>query len=317
METIYNIFPFCDNQVIKKIGYISHQCNGNDDEKIQYLQEKVVEDFSNLSFINIPNTFLIKNKNGKNEVGINLESFNILIHNATITILFEEIFKKFKADKNPLFVMTMVVDGEIRIEGTELLKPEPIAPFTYSIKEKIPMHYFEEYMNEDGLHLDKLMNDDFFNAIRLLFSNEHYTSSLKLLMSAIDTVSFLEFGDISGNFKNWINLYCDFSQLNITSEELWEFRNSLLHMTNSYSRKVNQKKVSRLAFYVSSIDLVDRTSDGETKYFNLHSLIFAVSKGFENWGSSFITEKDKFEIFFKRYDLIISDSRYGHIEYNT
>lgn len=317
METIYNIFPLCDNQIITKIGYTSHQCDGTDDEKIKYLQERVSNDFSNLSFINVPSKFLIKDENEKNNIGINLESFNILIHNATITVLFEEIFQKFQAGKNPLFVMTMVVDGQIKIEGTELLKSEPIAPFTHSIIEKIPRHYFEDYIDEDGLHLDKLMNDDFFNAIRLLFSNEYYTSSLKLLMSAIDTVSFLEFGDISGNFKNWINLYCDFSQLNITSEELWEFRNSLLHMTNSNSRKVNQKKVSRLTFYVSNVDIKDRTSDGETKYFNLHSLIFVVSKGFENWGNSFIIEKNKFEVFFERYDLIISDSRYGHIEYNT
>lgn len=316
METIFNFFPFSNNKIIKEIGYSVHKFEGNDVEKIEYLKQKVNDDFINLTFIDIPNTFKLINSMNQEVIGINLETYNTLVHNLTVTVLFEFVFKKLNASKTPLFVITMVVDGEIKIEGTRKLEAVPLAPFTYSIKEKIPNDYFNDYFDEEGFHLDKLMDDDFFKAIRILFKNECYTSSLKLLMSTIDTVAFLEYGDISGNFKSWIDKYCDLTNINVSSDELWELRNSLLHMTNSHSRKVKQSIISRLAFYVSTKDMKERISDGQTKYFNLKTLVHLVAEGFEKWGTTLNNEKEKFETLINRYDLIISDTRYGKIQYN-
>ncbi len=316
METIYNFFTFCNNQIIQKIGYAIHQCDGDDDIKIEYLKAKVNDDFLNLQFISVPSTFKIVNSKNEETIGINLETYNTLVHNQTIGVLFEYIFKKHNASRTPLFVNTMVVDGKIKIEGTGKMEPIPKAPFTYSIIEKLPNDYFNDYIDDKGFHLDKLMEDDFFKAVRNLFQEGYYVSSLKLLMSVIDTVAFLEYEDVPGNFNNWIDTYCDLSKMNITSAELWELRNSLLHMTNARSRKVRQNITKQLSFYVSNEDIPERISDGQSKYFNLKTLIYTVADGFERWGNSFNDQKDKFKGFIDRYDLIISDTRYGKVHYN-
>lgn len=317
METIFNFFSFCDNKIIHKIGYSVHEKDGNDHEKINFLKEKVNDDFQKLKFISIPNTYKVINSKEEEIIGIDLETYNTLVYNSTVTFLFEEVFKKFNAGKTPLFVITMVVNGKIKIEGERKIHPEPLVDFTNSIKEKISNHYFEDYIDESGFHLDKLIEDDFFKAIRLLFKSKYYTSSLKLLMSAIDTVAFLEYGDIPGNFKKWVNTYCDLKKIDLTSDEIWELRNSLLHMTNTRSRKVEQNIISQLAFYVSSEDIKELISDGYKKYFNLKTLVFVVADGFEKWGKSLNKEPNKFKIFFERYDLIISDTRYRKIDYNN
>ena len=142
-----------------------------------------------------------------------------------------------------------------------------------------------------------------------------YVSSLKLLLSAIDTFAFLEFGDTRNNFKNWLNEFCNLSELKITEEELWEFRNSLLHMTNTVSRKVQNESVIGLGFYVFNEDIEERTSDGKIKYFNLKSLIVNVAFGLKSWAESFNNNRGKFEQFIERYDLVISDTRYKRIIY--
>ncbi|MEO6301786.1 MAG: hypothetical protein ABIP51_01310, partial [Bacteroidia bacterium] len=125
------------------------------------------------------------------------------------------------------------------------------------------------------------------------------------------TIAFLEYGDVPGNFKNWINEYCDIGKLGITKDELWEYRNSLLHMTNSNSRKVIKKEISPLSFYVKSADEKTLKSNGNAKYFNLTTLIDVFAKGLEKWGTNFNVEREKLEIFIERYDSIISDVRYG------
>src|SRR5690606_13326983 len=108
-------------------------------------------------------------------------------------------------------------------------------------------------------------------------------------------------------------MFCDFSQLNITEDELWEYRNSLLHMTNANSRKVAKELVKRLKFYVSGEDKPDILGDVQSNYFNIKSLMQVISDGIERWADSFNEDKDKITAFLERYDLIISDSRYNRI----
>lgn len=169
-------------------------------------------------------------------------------------------------------------------------------------------------MTDEGLELGKLIDSDFLDAIRLLFENQKYVSSIKLLLASVDAFSFIEYGDITGSFKMWISKYCDMKSLGITEDELWEYRNSIVHMTNAYSRKVMNNKVQKLSFYVSKNNVDYLTTDGEAKYFNLISLMNTITNGIENWCESYNTEREKFEMFCERYDLIISDSRYNVIE---
>lgn len=55
---------------------------------------------------------------------------------------------------------------------------------------------------------------------------------------ALDTVAFIDKGDVKDNFCLWLDAYADLKPPGITAKELWEFRNGLLHMTNLHSRSV-------------------------------------------------------------------------------
>jgi hypothetical protein len=116
--------------------------------------------------------------------------------------LFESIFQNYDVSQTPLFVITFLVDGEIRIEGNEDLNSNPTAPFTHSLDERIPIDYIDSCLTEKGFEMHRLLEDDFLKAAKILFNNECYVSTLKLLLlTTIDTVAFLEYDDTLGNFK--------------------------------------------------------------------------------------------------------------------
>jgi len=138
---------------------------------------------------------------------------------------------------------------------------------------------------------------------------------MKLLMICIDTISYLEYGDTSGNFQKWISSYTKLSDLNITDNELWEFRNSILHMTNLDSRKVKQKKEKRLMFYVSHPEIKYQDKNDEGKFFKFKDLLNCIAWGISKWGGTYNIEKSKFDDFVARYDRIISDKRMTYIHY--
>lgn len=62
----------------------------------------------------------------------------------------------------------------------------------------------------------------------------------------MDSVAHVEYGDTPGSFTKWLNTYAQLDTLGITAEELWEQRNSLLHLSNLGSRKVRAGKVRSL-----------------------------------------------------------------------
>ena len=111
--------------------------------------------------------------------------------------------------------------------------------------------YLSVYLTPDGFDMPRLLNDDFFLGIKLCWNHGRYVSTAKLLMSFLDTVAYLEYGDTPRNFQRWLDSYANLAAIGVTSEELWEFRNSLLHMTTLDFRKVTAGHVRRLTFYVA------------------------------------------------------------------
>lgn len=316
MEKIFNIFPIFEGDLYIRIGFRVHEMEGTDEEKINFLLSRIEQDITEMALVDLPENFTIKLPNGTEIIGLTLDSYNTLLYNGTDGILYEPIFQLFDAPEYPLSVSTSIVDGQVKIDKSIYFETTPKAPFTEKLHEEMPNYYLSEFMTDEGFEMDKMIDHDFFNAIRLLFNHKHFVSCLKLLMSAIDSIAFLEYGDVANKniFKNWLIEYCDFSTLNISEDELWEYRNSILHMTNSYSRKVNSKKVSPLQFYVSAEDKPDLISDVESKYFNLKRLISVISDGISKWAESFNENRGKFAGFCDRYDLIVSDSRYRKLK---
>ncbi len=178
--------------------------------------------------------------------------------------------------------------------------------------------YFGEYFNEKGFDFTRLLNDDFFQPVRILFNAKHYVSSNKLLLVAIDSIGFIEYGDIKENtFIKWLNTYADLKNLNITPEELWEQRNSLLHMSNLDSRKVKKGNVRRLITYVGHLDSGVVLDDENEGYYNLMSLITTIGNACGKWCHTYGEDREKIHDFVSRYDLIASDARMMHVEYDA
>jgi len=134
-------------------------------------------------------------------------------------------------------------------------------------------------------------------------------------MNFIDTIGFIDFGDTGENtFVKWLDKYADLAALSVTSEELWEHRNSLLHMSNLDSRKVLAGKVKRLAWYVGEIPTGVSRSYPHYKLYNLFELIKTLVNACSKWADSYNSDPTKFTTLLDRYDLVVSDNRPGMVE---
>lgn len=315
-EIVFNFFLIMKNDIITKIGYKTHEISGNDDQKINFLKTNLEKDKNDLIYISVPNSFKIKHSNSSEKSGISLNQYNNLVLNNTVAILFEEAFRSFDVSQTPLFISTVLKNGKITVSESIDGKVDYNAPFVTGITEEVPEYYLKQYTTDAGFELYRLMNDDFFKAIELLVNNGLFVSAIKLIVSAIDTISFLEYGDITGNFKMWLDKFCDLEKIGANSSEFWEYRNSILHMTNSSSRKVIKNEVRALAFYVHEVDLNELNKNAEYKYFNLKTFIDEVGLAMEKWSAEFNNEPQKMTKFIERYDLIVSDSRYGKIKFH-
>ena len=175
--------------------------------------------------------------------------------------------------------------------------------------------YLVHYTTENIFRFTELINDDYFKAIRTLLNAELYVSSAKLLMSCVDTLSFVEYGNVSGNFTKWLDAFVDLAPLGITSGELWEFRNSVLHMSNLESRSVVSGKVSPIMPYVGGPNTMPQLTPNLPKRFNLYGLITTIGEGIGRWGEACNADRDKLLKFIERYDTTISDSRMARFAY--
>lgn len=128
---------------------------------------------------------------------------------------------------------------------------------------------------------------------------------MKLLLSCLDSISYIEYGDKGTPFVRWLDDFADLSRLRVTSVELWELRNGLLHMTNLHSRRVRNQSIRRISFRVGG---QPGESDG-IFYFVFSDLIDAYGKAIGRWLESYNADRAKFAKFVERYDQTISDSR--------
>lgn len=179
------------------------------------------------------------------------------------------------------------------------------------------MDYLENYTKDDKFHLDKLIDDDFFKAIKLCFNNNLYVSSVKLLLSFIDSISYVAYGKSDAHsFQNWLKEFCELEKLGVTAFELWEHRNSMLHMTGSKSRKVEKQECRMLISYVGNLPTNFESDDKNCGYYDIRILINVVAKGIEKYITEKVILTRDLETFINRYDLIVSDARTLKIQYD-
>ncbi len=129
-EPIANIFLFVTGKIIREIGAIWHRRSGTDEEKISFLQSKVYDDYRVVSKRRMPESCILVHADGRKEAGaISYETFKKLagINNKMMEVLEDAIFSHcHNIPRNPVIVITPIVDGVVRIDGVVDISGEPI-----------------------------------------------------------------------------------------------------------------------------------------------------------------------------------------------
>ena len=306
MEETYNLFFYVEKEEIAQLGVVAHRVSGTDEGKIQFLQSQLEIDSKTCNKYEVPKRLY----NEKNTF-TNAEMLSLMRLGKALDV-FEEVFQELRAPAEPLTVLTPVVDGIVKFDIQTGLESLPISQFQNHplTGAGVMPDYLEEYMVDGTLDIGTLLHNDHYIAVKNLFNEKHYLSSMKLMVSFIDTLGYLDSGDIKGNvFALWLNNYSNISEkLGVTSEEMWEFRNSILHMTNLDSRKVKLGKIKRISFMVAPKGTTAK-QDHDTTYFNFTDLIFVMQKAIAKWLGTYVVDPTRLASFVKRYDRVVSDSR--------
>jgi len=295
-ERIFNTFLYFDAGVATEYGVRHHIIGGSDQKKLAYLLSQIERDHLIARRFRFTRGFTSRKWLAELRLGYQLKYF-------------EEAFSLYRATARPVFCITSVVDGTPVVD--KQIGPEPYRGGSVTAIEHwgATPDYLERYISGKVFRFTELIHDDYFKAIRTLFTAKLYVSCSKLLMSCIYTLAFVEYGDVSGNFSKWIDAYVDLRPCNILVVELWEFRNSILHMTNLASRKVLAGKTSPIMPYVGEPRSLPSIAPHLPKPFNLSGLIEAIGGGIGKWGETYNTDSEKLLKFIERCDTTVSDSR--------
>lgn len=303
-EIIYNIFCFSPDGVhITHAGIVPHEHDGDDAQKLDFLKRNLEIDLASCRlFYGIHPSVLENDK-------LTLERYNANLRIGNPFAPFELALEAQNAPENPLAIVTPVVKGklqyDIQLSMSEQLRNKHTPNYHIEGVKDLP-DYIDKYMKDDGFHIKELLNDDHMEPIKLLFNKKHYLSSFKLLMSFIDTIAYIEFGNKRRVFQNWLDTYSDIQKLGVTSDELYELRNSLLHMTNLNSHKVTQGKERRLSIAVCKRGHPTQYYDNVV-YINYTDFLFLFDEAVDKWVDSY-NGSNKQLTFIERYDEVVRDN---------
>ena len=104
-ETILNIYLIIENGFVVEYKANAYETDGDEEDKIKYLKERVNEDFSRAYKFDAPS-----DKYGR---FMKYHKFAKLEDRGKHPNLYEEIFDQFNISERPLICVTPVVDGKI------------------------------------------------------------------------------------------------------------------------------------------------------------------------------------------------------------
>ena len=283
-EQIVNIFVYGDTTHVHAIGWRVYDKAGTYDELTAFLRSRVQRDHRIAARNDLDEPIPWRDFKTMDRVNPTAGSF-----------IGAGIVNEYA-----VYCLTHIVNGEVRVDGTVETAGDGAVP-----------DYLQLYRTKDGIDFPQLINDDYFEAIHLLWNNRKYVSALKLMFSAIDTLGFVEYGpDEVACFTRWLDEYCDLKSVGVTSGELWELRNSLIHMTNLDSRKVRSGRTDRLALQIAHPGDDGAPFVHGMKVFHVARFIMTVvPPGIEKWLHSYNRHRWKFAEFVERYDTVVSEAR--------
>ena len=240
-ERLLNVFVYGDATHAHSMGHCEYEKKGSYEELINFLRSRASVDckLAKISMLKQPIEW---------EIFSSMQRFG----SVTNTLIEDGIM-----EDDDIYCITYVVNGKIRVDESVDTTSANVIP-----------DYLSIYLTSEGFNFPRLIEDDFFSAIKLLWNANKYISSIKLLFTAIDTFGFIEFGAKNNSFMQWLDEYCDLRSINVTSQEIWELRNSLLHMTNLDSYKVRNGSVERLFPAFTHPDVETLPSDGKRQEFS-------------------------------------------------
>lgn len=303
LEEIYNLFYFASNDdKITHVGIATHKVNGTEEDKIKHLKDHIYSDAAICEHYDVDPRAL-----GDDKVLSN-SRFMAMARVGNPFIVFEIALQAKNASQYPLMIYTAIKNGQVQIDASikadkEVRRSDFASNSVPGVKE-MP-DYLDKYFVDGGFKFKELLVDDHVKPIHLLFNNKHYLSSIKLLMSFIDTLGYLEFGAGTKTFPKWLDKYCDLTSLKITSSELYELRHSLLHMTNLNSHKVMQGKERRISYSIAPRGTPTRTHSGIT-FFNYVDFIPIFEAAMNKWIATY--DSEKLTTFVERYDQILREN---------
>lgn len=297
---LINLYYFATNNLITHVAFVIYEHSGTEDEMCNFLLSKVGLDLSTATYGDIPK--ILKDK----EHGISLDKINAMMRTDTLTLIFSDLLESHDIESFCLHLITPIQDHIIMNKHRldfEPLRQHHIDKFS-GFEFSNHNDYLTKYFVDNVFNMAQLLSDDHFTPIHYLFNNKHYLSCTKLLFSFIDTIAWVDFGE-HHNFTKWMNKYSDLSSLEVTSDELWELRNSLLHMSNLDSQKVKQGKVRRVSFSVQHKNSSKTVTIGDTTYFNLVDFLYIVENAMKKWVETYNEDQLKIITFVERYDKIV------------
>lgn len=284
-----------------EVGCVNHKITGTDDKKIKYLQNNLDIDSKKCKRYQLSSPITREQENAANR--LNKRSRAVL-----------ETFKKFGIADHSLVIVTPVINNEVYFDCSLEYGKNMLEEIKTQMNVKgNQIDWLTHYTSGNHIDIPQLINDDYFAAIRLTFQNGMYLSSMKLLMSCIDSIGYIEYGSHT-SFKKWLNEYAKLEEIGVTAEELWELRNGILHMSNLDSSKVNSGKVRRVSFFVANNKPSFFSETENIHYFNFKELINVYAAALEIWINSYNQHPDKFLTFIERYDKTVSDNRMFYID---
>ncbi len=138
---------------------------------------------------------------------LTLEEGNAWNRQGTRSPLVLEVFRKFGISETSFVVITPILNGEIKIDVSVEYGKDVLKEIRKQTGDDIgtQIDWLTHYTNSEGIDISQLIHDDYFKAIKLTFNNQLYVSSMKLLLSCIDSVAYIEYGDENRKpFIEWL-----------------------------------------------------------------------------------------------------------------
>ena len=164
---LVNIFVYGNESHVHAIGWRVYERAGSNEELTNFLQSRVQHDHPGA-----PQEDLAK--------PIPRRDFDAMDR---LNPFVGALVAKGIVGEKPVYCVTHIVNGEIRVDETRDESSSGAVP-----------DYLQLYLTEGGFDFPQLLQDDYFEAIHLLWNNGKYLSCLKLVFSAIDTFGYVEYG---------------------------------------------------------------------------------------------------------------------------